>query len=117
VPDSSSDAQYRASKLKCFLYRRTLAQVLDSVKQYDREHGVINPCYVGAHSLINYAHWTIVSPESSLIDVGVDGYIAEVRTGTARTPNVYEGRRKERTFTTAFLEYRAMQNLVRGSGR
>jgi hypothetical protein len=30
---------------------------------------------------------------------------------------VYEGRRKERTFETAFLEYGAMQNLVRASGR
>ena len=59
--------------------------------------------------MINYAHWTIVSPESSLIDVGADGYIAVVWTGTARTPNLYEGRRKERTFETAFLEYGAMQ--------
>ena len=69
------------------------------------------------HSLINYAHWRIVSPESSLIDVGADGYIAQVWTGTARTANLYEGRRKERTFETAFLEYGAMQNLVRASGR
>ena len=38
-------------------------------------------------------------------------------TGTARTPNVYDGERKERTFETAFLEYGAMQNLVRASGR
>jgi hypothetical protein len=58
-----------------------------------------------------------VSPESSLIDAGVDGYIAQVWTGTAGTPNVYEGRLRERTFETAFLEYGAMQNLVRASGR
>ena len=117
APDSSPDAQYRASKLKYFLYRRTLGQVFDSVKQYGHEHGVTIPCYVATHSLINYAHWTIVSPESSLIDVGADGYIAQVWTGTARTPNVYEGRLKERTFEAAFLEYGAMQNLVRASGR
>ncbi len=48
-------------------------------------------CYVPTHSLINYAHWRIVSPESSLIDVGADGYIAQVWTGTARTANLYEG--------------------------
>lgn len=116
-PDSSPDTQYRASKLKYFLYRRALGQVFDSVKQYDRTHGVVIPCYVATHSLINYAHWTVVSPESSLIDVGADGYIAQVWTGTARTPNVYQGRLKERTFSTAFLEYGAMQNLVRASGR
>lgn len=117
APDSSPDAQYRASKLKYYLYRRTLGQIFDSVKQYGRAHDATIPCYVATHSLINYTHWDIVSPESSLIDVGADGYIAQVWTGTARALNVYEGRLKERTFSTAFLEYGAMQNLVRASGR
>lgn len=117
APDSSSNAQYRASKLKYYLYRRALAQVFASVKQYGQAHGRKIPCYVPTHSLLNYAHWRIVSPESSLLEVGCDGYIAQVWTGTARTPNVYEGREKERTFETAFLEYGAMQNLVRASGR
>ena len=117
APDSSVDAQYRASKLKYFLYRRALSQVFDFVKQYGNTAGRTIHCYVPTHSLINYADWRIVSPESSLLEVGVDGYIAQVWTGTARTPNLYEGRRQERTFETAFLEYGAMQNLVRASGR
>jgi hypothetical protein len=117
APDSSPDAQYRASKLKYFLYRRALSQVFDFVQQYGAEHGRTIPCYVPTHSLINYAHWRIVSPESSLLRVGASGYIAQVWTGTARTPNIYQGRRRERTFETAFLEYGVMQNLVRGSGR
>jgi hypothetical protein len=116
-PNSSPDAQYRASKLKYFLYRRALSQVFEFVKEYGKEHNRTIRCYVPTHSLINYAHWRIVSPESSLLQVGADGFIAQVWTGTARTPNVYEGRRKERTFETAFLEYGAMQNLVRASGR
>ncbi len=116
-PDSSPDAQYRASKLKYYLYRRALSQVFDFAKQYGKEHNRTVRCYVPTHSLINYANWRIVSPESSLLQVGADGYIAQVWTGTARTPNVYEGRRQERTFETAFLEYGAMQNLVRASGR
>ncbi len=70
-----------------------------------------------SHSLLNYAQWQIVSPESSLLGVGCDGFVAQVWTGTARTPNVYEGQLKERTFETAFLEYAAMQNLVRASGK
>jgi hypothetical protein len=49
--------------------------------------------------------------------VGADGYIAQIWTGTAREPNYYKGVLKERTFETAFLEYGAMQNLVRASGR
>ncbi len=69
-----------------------------------------------ANSLINYAQWHIVSPESSLIQVGADGFIAQVWTGTARTANVYERRKRERTFETAFLEYGAMNALVRGTG-
>ena len=117
APNSSPDAQYRASKLKYYLYRRALSQIFDFVKEYGKANNRTIRCYVPTHSLINYAHWRIVSPESSLIDVGADGYIAQVWTGTARTANVYEGRRTERTFETAFLEYGAMQNLVRASGR
>lgn len=117
APDSSPDAQYRASKLKYFLYRRALAQVFDSVKAYGASHHRAIPCYVATHSLINYAQWKIVSPESSLLDVGADGYIAQVWTGTARSANVYKGVRQERTFETAFLEYGALQNIARSSGK
>ncbi len=117
APNSSPDAQYRASKLKYYLYRRALGQVFDFVNAYGKEHGRTIPCYVATHSLINYADWRIVSPESSLLGVGAAGYIAQVWTGTARTPNMYEGRLAQRTFETAFLEYGAMQNLVRASGR
>src|SRR6476646_7985599 len=56
-------------------------------------------------------------PESSLLEVGADGFIAQVWTGTARTPNFYNGHEKERTFETAFLEYGTMQNIVRASGK
>lgn len=117
APDSSPDAQYRASKLKYFLYRRALAQVFDSVKAYAAAKHRVIPCYVATHSLINYAQWQIVSPESSLLQVGADGYIAQVWTGTSREPNVYNGVKKERTFETAFLEYGALQNIARSSGK
>ena len=84
APDSSPDAQYRTSKLKYFLYQRALAQVFTAVRQWSQEHNKQIPCYVATHSLINYAQWQIVSPESSLLDVGADGYIAQVWTGTSR---------------------------------
>lgn len=116
-PNSSPDAQYRASKLKYFLYRRALQQVFEYVHEYGKSHGRSIPCYVATHSLINYANWRIVSPESSLLAVGANGYIAQIWTGTARTPNYYDGVRKERTFETAFLEYGSMDNLARASGR
>ncbi len=117
-PHSSVDAQWRASKLKYFLYRRALQQIFDYVQSYNRQTGRSVRCYVPTHSLLNYAHWGIVSPESSLAQLdGCDGYIAQVWTGTARTPNMFRGQLRERTFETAFLEYGAMQNLVRSTGR
>lgn len=118
APHTSVDAQWRASKLKYFLYRRALQQVFDHVQTYNKRTGKKVRCYVPTHSMINYAHWRIVSPQSSLAKLeGCDGYIAQVWTGTARTPNNFRGKRKERTFETAFLEYGAMQNLVRATGR
>jgi hypothetical protein len=117
-PYESADAQWRSAKLKYFLYRRALQQVFDHVQDYNTRTGRHVRCYVPTHSLINYATWRIVSPESSLARLkGCDGYIAQVWTGTSRTPNVYRGLTRERTFETAFLEYGAMQNLVRSTGR
>ncbi|HEX3628263.1 MAG TPA: hypothetical protein VH280_22875 [Verrucomicrobiae bacterium] len=117
-PESSVDAAWKASKLKYFLYRRLLQQVFDHVQDFNKRTGQHVQCYVPTHSLLNYAHWQIVSPESSLARLnGCDGYIAQVWTGTARTPNMYHGVLKERTFETAFLEYGVMQNLVRSTGR
>lgn len=117
-PHSGVDAQWRASKLKYSLYRRALQQVFDHIQEWNRRQGRAVRCYVPTHSLLNYAHWRIVSPESSLARLaGCDGYIAQVWTGTSRTPNRFRGVLKERTFETAFLEYGAMQNLVRSTGR
>lgn len=117
-PHGSVDAQWRASKLKYYLYRRALEQVFNHIQDFNRRTGRTVRCYVPTHSLLNYAHWRIVSPESSLARLaGCDGYIAQVWTGTARSPNLYRGQLRERTFETAFLEYGAMQNLVRATGR
>ena len=116
-PDSSPDAQYRASKLKYHLYKKALAEVFEFVRAYGREHKRDIKCYVPTHSMINYASWGIVSPESSLLEVGADGFIAQVWTGTARTPNFYNGEERQRTFETAFLEYGSMQTIVRASGK
>jgi len=118
APDSSVDARWRASKLKYFLYRRALQQVFDYVQAYNQRTGRQVHCYVPTHSLLNYAQWGIVSPESSLAQLkGCDGYIAQVWTGTSREPNRFRGEVRSRTFETAFLEYGAMQNLVRATGR
>ena len=115
-PHSSPNAQYRASQLKYHLFQRALKQIFDFVKAENSRTGRRVKCYVPTHSLINYAQWNIVSPESSLLQVGADGFVAQVWTGTARTPNVYRAVRREHTFETAFLEYGAMMNIVKASG-
>ncbi|MCL4692449.1 MAG: hypothetical protein KJ060_08055 [Candidatus Hydrogenedentes bacterium] len=117
-PDSSPDAQYRASKLKYELYFDALREVFAYVDERAREKGIDIECHVPTHSLVNYAQWRIVSPESHLIDIPqLDGYIAQVWTGTARSQNAYQGVRKERTFETAYLEYGQMLAMVRPTGR
>jgi hypothetical protein len=117
-PDSSPEARYRSGQLKYYLYRRALGQVFQFVRDYSQKIGRPVRTYVPTHSMLNYANWGIVSPESSLVDLpGCDGYIGQVWTGTARTPNVYNGVTRERTFETAFLEYGVLHNLVRATGR
>lgn len=75
-------------------------------------------CYVPTHSLVNYSQWQIVSPEASLASLPcVDGYIAQVWTGTSREPNFYNGVEKERVFETAFLEYGSMESMTAPTGR
>jgi hypothetical protein len=117
-PDSSPDAFWRSSKLKYALYRRTLGQVFKSAKAYATAKGKSLSCYVPTHSLLNYSQWGIVSPETSLMDLpDCDGYIAQVWTGTARTPNRYRGVKRERTFETAYLEYATMAAMTAPTGR
>jgi len=117
-PDSSVDAQYRASKLKYELYFNALQEVFRHVKRRAAEKGIRIECHVPTHSLINYAQWRIVSPESHLMDLQeMDGYIAQVWTGTARSRNLYRGVGKERTFETAFLEYGQALGMVRPTKR
>ncbi len=117
-PDSSVDAQYRASRLKYELYFNALKEVFEHVDKRAAERGRTIECHVPTHSLINYAQWRIVSPESHLIDIpSLDGYIAQVWTGTARCANLYRGVRKERTFETAYLEYGQMFGMVKPTGK
>jgi hypothetical protein len=73
---------------------------------------------VPTHSLVNYSQWQIVSPEASLASLEcVDGYIAQVWTGTARAQNYFNGRQAERVFETAYLEYGSMESMTAPTGR
>lgn len=115
----SLDAQYKCARLKAYLYKRTIDRVSAALKEYAKvTYQKDLRFYVPTHSLLNYTQWKIMSPEAELISIPtVDGYIAQIWTGTSREANVYEGVYKERTFETAYLEYGVMQELVKGTGR
>lgn len=116
--DESPEATYLSAKLKYHLYYRALEETFSYAKEYGRSLGREIRCYVPTHSLVNYAQWGIVSPEASLASLPcVDGYIAQVWTGTARVPNHFDGVSKERVFENAFLEYGCMASMTAPTGR
>ncbi|MBC7416554.1 MAG: hypothetical protein H7325_00170 [Pedobacter sp.] len=116
--DESAEATYLSSKLKYQLYYNALKEVFDYIKTYSESKGPRVKCYVPTHSLINYSLWEIVSPEASLANLaGMDGYIAQVWTGTAREPIYFNGIKKERVFENAFLEYGSMVSMTASTGR
>ncbi len=116
--DESPEAAYLTQKLKYHLYYRALDEAFTYAKEYGRSKGRDIKCYVPTHSLINYTKWQIVSPEASLASMeNMDGYIAQVWTGTSRSPNYYRGVLKERVFESAFLEYGCMTSMTEPTGR
>lgn len=114
----SPENTYRSNKLKYQLYYNALKEVFTYAKAYGKSKGMNVRCYVPTHSLVNYSQWQIVSPEASLASLDcVDGYIAQVWTGTSREPNYFNGQEKERVFETAFLEYGSMESMTAPTGR
>ncbi|MDU1891873.1 MAG: hypothetical protein E6767_14390 [Dysgonomonas sp.] len=114
----SPENTYLANKLKYHLYYNALDEVFTYAKEYGKSKGMDIKCYVPTHSLVNYTSWQIVSPEASLASLDcIDGYIAQVWTGTSREPTFYNGVEKERVFENAFLEYGSVQSMTAPTGR
>lgn len=114
----SAENTYLSNKLKYQLYYNALNEVCTYAKEYGKSKGMNVRCYVPTHSLVNYSSWKIVSPEASLASLPcVDGYIAQVWTGTSREPTYYNGTMKERVFENAFLEYGSMESMTAPTGR
>jgi hypothetical protein len=116
--DESPENTYLSSKLKYHLYYEAIKQVSGYAKQYGKSKGKDIKVYIATHSLVNYSSWQIVSPEASLASLpGIDGYIAQVWTGTSREPTYFNGKEKERVFENAFLEYGSMVSMTAPTGR
>jgi len=111
--DESAENTYLSSKLKYHLYYDAIKQVSSYAKTYGKSKGMNIKVFIATHSLVNYSSWQIVSPEASLASLpGIDGYIAQVWTGTSREPTFFNGERKERVFENAFLEYGSMVSMT-----
>lgn len=109
----SAENTYLSSKLKYQLYYNAIKEVSSYAKEYGKSKGLTVRVYIPTHSLVNYSSWQIVSPEASLASLpGIDGYIAQVWTGTSREPTYYNGLEKERVFENAFLEYGSMVSMT-----
>ena len=114
----SPENTYLSNKLKYHLYYNALDKVFSYAKEYGKSKGMNIRCFVPTHSLINYSAWKIVSPEASLASLpSIDGYIAQVWTGTARTNLFFNGIDQECVFEVAFLEYGSMESMTSPTGR
>lgn len=110
---TNAEIHWMAAKLKSELYLELFEQTAKALKEYGSKKNRNIRCFVATHSLINYAQWRLVSPESAFLrSAYCDGMIGQVWTGTSRTPNVLRGKRKTRTFYTAFLEYGYFASLI-----
>jgi len=114
----SPENTYLSSKLKYHLYYNAIKEVSTYAKAYGKTKGLDVKVYIPTHSLVNYSSWKIVSPEASLASLpSIDGYIAQVWTGTSREPTYFNGLEKERVFENAFLEYGAVISMTAPTNR
>ncbi|MFA6084984.1 hypothetical protein [Mucilaginibacter sp.] len=114
----SAENTYLSSKLKYHLYYEAIKETSNYAKAYGKSKGMNIKVFIATHSLVNYSSWKIVSPEASLASLpGIDGYIAQVWTGTSREPTYFNGKEKERVFENAFLEYGSMVSMTAPTGR
>ncbi|WP_343674849.1 hypothetical protein [Chitinophaga sp.] len=114
----SPENTYLSSKLKYHLYYNAIKEVSSYAKAYGKTKGLNVKVYIPTHSLVNYSSWKIVSPEASLASLpGIDGYIAQVWTGTSREPTFFNGVEKERVFENAFLEYGSVISMTAPTNR
>ncbi|MHA4893134.1 hypothetical protein ACXZ1K_00170 [Pedobacter sp. PWIIR3] len=109
----SAENTFLSNKLKYQLYYNAIKEVSSYAKDYGKSKALVVKVFIATHSLVNYASWRIVSPEASLASLpSIDGYIAQVWTGTAREPIFFNGKSKERVFENAFLEYGSMVSMT-----
>ncbi|UVI32955.1 sugar-binding protein [Paenibacillus spongiae] len=107
-PASSEQARYKSEKLKSYLYTRSLDYISSELKAY--KPGI--EVWVASHSTVNYNSYGIVAANIAYYDLpGIDGFIGQAWSDTARYPIPFEGAQQERVFDSAYLEYSSLSEL------
>ena len=111
---TSVEARWKSSRLKGYLEYRMVKSILEDAQKQKPE--VVRA--VAAHSPVSYYQWGIIYPHYEVMKLpALQEMIGQVWTGTARSACKYEGVVAERTFENGYLEYSALNNLVRGTGK
>lgn len=111
-PSSSIDARYKSDRLKAKMWFETLHEIYKASKEKKKDI----KCFLMVHSPINYSAWGLPFSHSEAVRfLPVDEIIAQVWTGTAKSPIKFRGETKRMIFENAFCEYSSMFNLVRGT--
>ncbi len=111
-PDRDINTRWRASRLMAKLETAHIGGILaDAARRKPAARRL-----VALHSPINYAQWGIIAPQYQITSLpDAQEVIGQVWTGTARTPARYAGVAQDRTFSTAYLEYSSLYQLLRGT--
>lgn len=114
APDASMDARIKAERLKGKLELHMIRSILQAA---EREKADVRRM-VAHHSPLNYHSWGISFPfDDFRMMPELQEVIGQVWTGTARSPVMYRGQLRERTFENALLEYSSLVELYRESGK
>lgn len=111
---TSIEARWKSSRLKSFLEYRMIKSILEAAEKQNPD--VVRA--VAAHSAVSYYQWGIIYPHYEMMKLpALQEMIGQVWTGTARSGCRYEGVVAERTFENGYLEYSALYNLIRDTGK
>ncbi len=118
-PRLTEDAQFKASKLKAFLMRRCVVNICTRLKYYAKtKYNCQIKIYSVVNGFINYSQRNLITPGRDLASrPQIDGFAARISAENAKTPVVFNGRREERVFESAYIEYGIIQALSESSGK
>ncbi|MFN3650203.1 MAG: hypothetical protein ACK47B_11545 [Armatimonadota bacterium] len=116
-PHGSPSAYFRASRLKADLYLNAVQELLQATREHARRKGRPVKFLLPVHSPISYASWNLIFPHAAASKLPLDGVIAQVWTGPARSPVTYEGSSGPQFFESSWMMYSYFATLMEKTGK